>query len=198
MNQLEVMKQSQQRMNSITHDIKHHILAINDMAKKNSNKEVVVYLEKMKEQINNPSEYVKSGNEAIDVILNYMISQAKTLTDNITIKVKVPEDVELNKFDINIILGNLLENSLRALREIEKRELVVLIKYEKGILYINIKNSYSGVLKKKGHKILSTKKSTGVHGIGLDNVNKVVDKYNGIMNISSYNKKFEVDVMLYV
>ena len=41
-------------------------------------------------------------------------------------------------------------------------------------------------------------KEQGYHGIGLVNVQAVVDKYKGIMEISNTGDFFKIDIVLYV
>ena len=36
------------------------------------------------------------------------------------------------------------------------------------------------------------------HGIGLDNVKKIVDKYDGTMVIECDNGRFDIDVIMFV
>lgn len=197
-NQVEVMRQSQERVNSLKHDMKHHILTINYMAKGNRIDDILKYINTMGKEMDNPDEYVNSGNTSIDTIVNYMISKAKKLTNNIEVDIKVPSNISLDRFNINIILGNLLQNSLRALEGVENGELRIFIEYDKCIMYINIENSYSGNLKMTGDKYISTKKDSELHGIGLENVKKIVEKYSGEINISNLDNIFKVNIMMYV
>lgn len=197
-NQLQVIEQSHERINSLRHDMKHHLLYLRDMAKKNHNNDIMEYIEEMQDFINNPKEYVHSGNDGIDAILNYMVAEAKKLTDYVNVNVCIPEDIVLNQFDINIILGNLLQNALYALEKTDHRVLDINIEYEKEILYIYITNTYS---KEKGErkKQVSTLSIMGdSHGIGLNNVKRIVDKYNGTLKIEDMENYFVVDIMLYL
>ena len=50
------------------------------------------------------------------------------------------------------------------------------IYYEKGMLSMEIKNSFQHELAVEKNKLLSTKEEKG-HGIGLANVRKMVEKY---------------------
>jgi sensor histidine kinase YesM len=196
-NQIRIIELSQSKIKSLQHDIKHHFLQLGDMATKNDNEEILRYLEEMKLSIKNTMEYVSTGNAGIDTILNYMIGEAKKLTDNVMVKVQIPEHIILNQFDINVILSNLLENAISALREVEDKKLNITIKYDKGTLYILIQNNYRGVIKNRYGNLITSKDNNEFHGIGLSNVQKMVDKYNGILNIE-YDDLFTAEVLLYL
>ena len=73
----------------------------------------------------------------------------------------------------------------------------VFVHYDKGLLFINIKNSYEGRLSKWEDSYLSTKRDTGRHGIGLQNVKRVINNYSGSINISDDNNIFDIKVVLY-
>ena len=48
------------------------------------------------------------------------------------------------------------------------------------------------------NKIVTTNKDKEHHGIGLNNVNTIVQKYDGTMNITHEDKIFKVEIMLYL
>ena len=48
------------------------------------------------------------------------------------------------------------------------------------------------------NKIATTHKDKEKHGIGLNNVNTILRKYDGTMNISHEDKIFKVDILLYL
>ncbi len=71
------------------------------------------------------------------------------------------------------------------------------IYYEKGMFSMEIKNSFQHELDAEQNKLLSTKEEKG-HGIGLANVRKMVEKYQGFMDVSNANQIFTVKVILYL
>lgn len=99
---------------------------------------------------------------------------------------------------MSIILGNLLDNAADALAKVDKKILDIKIKYERGILYISIYNSYNGkiIVDKRG-KLLTGKLEKENHGLGLESVERIVKKYNGISKISYEEHIFKIDIMLY-
>lgn len=67
-----------------------------------------------------------------------------------------------------MIIGNFLDNALQAVEKLPSplRKILVLLKYDKGRLFIKVENSFDGKVKKKdGH--IETMKSEIGHGYGL-------------------------------
>ena len=151
----------------------------------------------MQEYLKTPDEIIESGDVEIDSLLNYMLAQARKEQISVRTEVRL-SDVSQHSFDINIILGNLLENAIEAARQAEEKKLSVNIKEEKGILKIHVENSYSGTLRQKGTKLLTTKKDSNLHGLGLGNVENIVQKYHGTMKIEKKDRLFSVQILLYL
>lgn len=196
-NQLEVIMQSQEKIRSLKHDMKHHIKELTFMAKECETNQISEYLNKMQEFMDNPDEYVYSGNMDTDGIINYMIQKAKKTLKDVKVKICIPEHMNTHSFDLNVILGNLLENSIEAASFTDKKILYFNMEMEKGIIYIRISNSYNGNILVNQNKFLTTKKDKAEHGIGLRNVKKIVELYDGTLDISYEKDMFIVDVMLY-
>ena len=72
------------------------------------------------------------------------------------------------------------------------------MRQKQGILYIQVENSYSGVLRMEKNKLLSTKENVDRHGIGLGNVEKIVKEKEVDININWDEEIFCVKVMLLV
>ena len=145
----------------------------------------------------NQKEFSSSGNMEIDSILNYMLFKAQETLDKIEYKISIPKDIGILSFDLNIIFGNLLENAILAAGSSLGKWLSVFVHYDKGMLFINIQNSYQGELEKRNEIYLTTKKDKTKHGIGLQNVKRVVKKYDGSITISDKNNIFDIKIVLY-
>ncbi|MCM1535858.1 MAG: ATP-binding protein [Clostridium sp.] len=196
-NQLNIMLQSEEKVNALKHDMKHHMNELKILAAKGDNIAIEKYIGDMEDFIKNSNEFVYSGNLEIDSVMNYMLRRAKEELCTVNVKVHLPESVN-HSFDINVILGNLLENSIEAARQTEEKRLDVNIELKQGVLRVQVENSYQGKLEKRHQKLLTTKSEKGFHGIGLTNVRKIVEKYNGIMDIYTENNIFGVMLVLYM
>lgn len=195
--QLSVILQNEERIKALRHDMKHHMNELMLLANKHKVTEIQEYIGQMEEFAQNPNEIISSGNIEIDSILNYMMQKAGRELEAVNVKVVLPEKLQ-HSFDINVILGNLLENAIDAAGKTDEKRLDINIQMQQGILRIQIENSYNGKLEEKYHKLLTTKDEKEIHGIGLENVRKIVEKHDGIMEICPDEDMFRVRLILYM
>lgn len=200
-NQLDLIMEGEERIKALRHDMKHHLNELMLLANRYGIAEMQEYIERMTMFIRNPNEIVTSGNMEIDSVLNYMLRKAEDELETVTVKVMLPEEVK-HSFDINVLIGNLLENAISAARQTDKKYLGIYIALKKGVLKVKIENSFiaSDMIgeTKKENGLLTTKALKEQHGIGLKNVKKIVEKYNGAMNVVRQNGIFCVSLILYM
>lgn len=200
-NQLDVILQSEEKTKALMHDMRHHICELKILSNKYGAGEIRRYVEQMEKFMCNPGEIVSSGNVEIDSVLNYMLREAKEELTTVIVKVMLPEKVK-HSFDINVLLGNLLENAIDAAKGTDKKYLNVDIELMKGILKLQIDNSFLNVdivRKEDGNRIYrTTKKRKEQHGIGLKNVKKIVEFYHGDIEIEINEDIFSVKTFLYI
>ena len=202
-NQLNVILRGEEKIKALRHDIKHHLSELMLLANKHDVAEIQKYIDEMNSFLKNPNEIVASGNLEIDSVLNFMLQKAEKELKTVDIKVMLPEKVR-HSFDINVMLGNLLENAIEAAGKTENKYLSVHIKLKRGILKVKIENSFesSCILceeqNRKDTILKTTKPFTEQHGIGLKNVKKIVEKYNGTMAVTAQEGIFCVNLLLYM
>ncbi len=202
-NQLNVVLRGEEKIKALRHDIKHHLSELMLLANKHDVAEIQKYIDEMNSFLKNPNEIVSSGNLEIDSVLNFMLQKAEKELKTVDIKVMLPEKVR-HSFDINVMLGNLLENAIKAAGKTENKYLSVHIKLKRGILKVKIENSFesSYILRKEQNRkdaiLKTTKPFTEQHGIGLKNVKKIVEKYNGTMAVTAQKGIFCVNLLLYM
>lgn len=197
-NQLEVIMESQNRVRALKHDMRNHILALQALIQKNEMREADKYLDSMQIFMNNPQEYVKTGNDTVDSLLNYKIQKANEVLNVVETKISIPESLSLRSFDLNVVLGNLLDNAIDASMQTEDKELKISIRLDKGILFLNICNSCQEIASGRRNFLETTKVDKVNHGIGLKNVRRIVEKYHGDMEFLCENGSMETDIMMYV
>ena len=202
-NQLNVVLRGEEKIKALRHDIKHHLNELMLLANKHDVAEIQKYIDEMNSFLRNPNEIVASGNLEIDSVLNFMLQKAEKELKTVDVKVMLPEKVR-HSFDINVMLGNLLENAIEAAGKTDNKYLGVHIKLKRGILKVKIENSFESACilweeqNRKDTVLKTTKPFTEQHGIGLKNVKKIVEKYNGTMAVTAQEGIFCVNLLLYM
>lgn len=196
--QLDIIMNTQEQIRSLQHDMKYHIRELLSMANSNNMKEMASYLEEMNKETINSDEYSYSGNKELDGNLNYLLGEAHHRLKDVSAKVAVPEGDYMASFDMNVLLSNLLDNAIIAAEHSEEQYLHLEIYSEKSLMYITIENSFDGNINVENGKILSRKLDKARHGYGLKNVKRIVKKYNGTMDVRYTEKRFHVNIMVYL
>lgn len=182
----------------VKHDIKNSMIYLQRLMKSNPEKAAEYLNNYMEINIESIQEFSNSGNLPIDSLMNYknMIANEKNI--HINLEIQIPEEIPYKASDICVILGNLLDNSIEATeKNYENREIDVRIGYKKGKLKICVKNPLiDKVEKNREGEFISNKKDKKNHGIGLSSIKRIVESYDGFIEIKTENKKFEVNILI--
>lgn len=179
----------------IAHDINRHVSSLKSLIGTDGiSDKAHVYLSELTEESNRLYPAIKNQNPMLEIILN--TTKSKCLSNNIEFIMSI-EDFEMpfiSDMDMTTIFSNLLDNAIEACCEIAKsrRKIRMIMRAQMGLIVIKITNpcanfNISDI--KIGH---STKKNHS--GIGLSNVRKAVEKYEGIMNVKKENNMFCVSI----
>lgn len=172
---------------ALSHDMKNHITLIYTMLQENKVDNAMTYIQGIYQNIGT-FKAVKTERE----ILNYIIDSKMFYTKDLNIRYVIDIKDELNfmdNVDLCILLGNLLDNCIEAVEKVNNRFIEVIIDKKENIVFINIRNTYdSSLLKYENGKYISNKSDSNNHGIGMKNIESIINKYNGniIINIDEY------------
>lgn len=197
-NQFEIMKESQSRIRALKHDMKNHVLALEGLAKGSKLEKLMEYLDSMQEFMKNPSEHIYTGNEVLDSLLNYKLQRAKEELKKVETDIVLPEKMNLHSFDFNVIVGNLLDNAIAASVQTDGQLLKFSMRMENGVLLLHMINSCMGIPEGVCEIRRLSEKSYAGHGIGLTNVQRIVEKYHGDMEMHCKGNDMETEIMLYM
>ena len=179
---------------SFLHDLRHHNQLLYNLVEKGNANEALNLISKMLELNNRKGEYVLTGNSAINALFNSHLGYAESMGIRIDVEdIHLPAGVELDIEDICIIFANSLENAIESCQNIPKTERYIKIglKYRNDRLVYKITNPTDGnVIKNRKGGFKSTKNTTGEHGIGIENIEKAVNKYGGVFSAEHNDNVF--------
>ncbi len=197
--QLSVMQSSLKATRALRHDMNNHFTAISSLASKHDAKDIVDYLSEISHARDSSGEFVSTGIIALDSIVNFKMQEALQHGIKVSTDILVPDQLSISAFDLTTILGNLLDNAIEGTKTLDKdRRIGIQMRCSKDQLFINVKNTFDGKLNVKGGKIITTKKDKAHHGLGLENINRSVEKYKGIFDYQTEEREFIASVIIYV
>lgn len=198
--QLEIMNEALKNTKLIRHDIKNQMLVIQGLLEKKDIDGALTHLQTMTHEWSSSRQTINTGNIEIDSLINFKLAQAEQQHIHATTNISIPEHIALRPFDTATIIGNLFDNALDALSHVDedKRTLTITLRYSKGRLFIVFTNQFEGELAWDNDLPQTNKTDTTHHGIGLSDIKKTAEKYNGQLTITAKNGKFTSTVMMYV
>lgn len=136
-------------------------------------------------------------NTILKGVLLSKINQAEK--SEIICKYKIDSQLEgiaLDDSELTVVLSNLLNNAIESASKSEKKYIDIFTTYQKGRYIIEVSNSVSNFTEDMISgisKVRFSTKGTG-RGYGLYNINKIVNKYKGKINMSIKEDMFNVSI----
>lgn len=179
----------------IRHDINNHLLAINALIETGNIEQAKRYITEVHEQTNLAAMPVKTGRDVLDALLFKKTEQAAEKGAAIVFEVSCPlQDCSISDYDLCTIFGNILDNALEAVNSGDK--ISIDIGKQHDMLYISCENPFEGELKRRGDKILTTKKDFTSHGFGLMRIKDTAKRCGGDVNITAEDGIFRIEVLI--
>ncbi len=187
----------------IRHDMGNHIMTLEALYASGENKAADEYMEELKCKLTDTDNEIRSGNPVTDVILLERRREAQEKKIEFICDFHYPNkaQMQINAFDISVILNNALDNAIKAAYNVQQSKgeaKITITTYTKNNIYIlKIENSFEGSpnTDNSGH-ITLTHTQKDRHGYGLRNIKKVAQKYCGDIHVDYNENTFKLSVML--
>ncbi|MDE6787733.1 MAG: ATP-binding protein [Ruminococcus sp.] len=184
--------QEEERVRSIYHDMKNHLLVLENQSGTDCAKEIA---QKLRMEISDYEDYVHTGSDILDVIIKEKSHMAREKDIDFSAAVDFSEVQFIEPLDISTIFGNSIDNALEAAEKLPKEYRAVMIKA--GIVHsfvmIVIENTCIDAPKGKSK---TTKDDKFLHGFGVGNMKKAVEKYNGECTSSCTDRKYTLKILI--
>lgn len=178
---------------ALWHDLKKYITAIEALIESGDNQNAKVEYEQIRQVYNEITKVANIGNTAIDAILSHNITRAKIENISVKLDVYIPPELPISAVDFSIIIGNTFDNAIEECATLVNRnpdtepEIKVSLIQMNDMLFFEITNPCAQV---------SHKKPGNIHGYGLQNVKRCVEKYNGSMSNGIEDGQYRVSIRL--
>lgn len=176
------------------HDYKNHVVYMLELLETKEYGKLKKYMQEVTGSLKYQSDYIQSGYKEIDVIVSSKKVYAKSQGIHMYCNIGIPLGLSLDEMAMVTILGNLLDNSIRAEISSKEKFIELDINYIKENIYIKIVNhKQSGEIDFE----TSSKENQTWHGIGLRSVKQQVRKLNGDFKLIQQSDKVIALVVIY-
>lgn len=200
-NQLQAfrdMNSLYERQGRKLHDYKKQVGTVHELLKNGDVESAIKFTEQLTKSIDVEMSEVNVGHPVINAVLNQQYRVAKGEGIGMTFTISDLHDVRLSDDDIVVLLGNLIENAIHECKRVMElgKSVNIGIKFieKDGSLILTVRNPVCERVEIEDNKVI--KPVMDGHGIGLKNVEAVVEKNNGSFAISCDDKEFVAVVMI--
>ncbi len=187
----EKMK-DEERVRSIYHDLKNHLLV---MESRQNTEETRRMAETLRSQIADYEDYVHTGNGFLDIILKDKAAKAREKQIDFSAVVDFHGIDFLEPLDISTIFGNAIDNAIEASENLPEYKRLITVRAERvrDMLIITVENNTA-----PGNHLVegTTKKDHFVHGFGIPNIKKAVEKYGGQCSFQQEERMYRLKILI--
>lgn len=194
--QYERTRENVDSIAKLCHNLKYHVEALKRFGALNEKEK---YYQKIEEAILAYDIDVHTGNDILDIVIVEKKFQCLSQNINFTCVADGKQLDFMNEIDIYTIFGNALDNAIESVINVDdnNRKLIsVSLWSQKGLLIINIENYYEHHLIEDDNLLKTTKSDAELHGYGLKSIDEIIKKYDGVMNISTHNQMFILQIAI--
>lgn len=197
------MQEEQYRQSErLRHDLKNHVLALSGLWEDREWERLGNYLKSMENSAELGAYEEATGSRVVDGLLYQKRKMAQKKQISWEESVKIPKSCNIDEFDLCVLFGNLLDNAVEACEKSEhgkkRRDSKPFIRVHAGAakkcLLMEVANSTAAA--ERSESGYTEKINLPEYGIGLLNVEDVVRRYNGAMNIEINSGVFVISVLL--
>lgn len=185
--------------NILIHDIKKCLMYIKELSKEADVKEIPKYIDSIYNGYNIKELKQYSKNKLVNVIVSRYATLCSEAEIVFSVDIRNVNFSVIEDSDLTALLDNLLENAYEAAKASGEKQIDLNIDYRnENYLLIDLVNTSDRQPKLKGKELVTTKQDSGVHGIGLKSISRIVKRYSGNMyyKYDENSKTFHTSIVL--
>lgn len=188
------MQESQMKVKKLYHDMKNHMICIENLYGKNE------YVESINNQLKECNSIFNTNNMILDIILNDKKRICESKGIDLIADINFKECNFIDSADVCSIFSNMIDNAIEACENIEDNGISKKINIKgtivKSLYIIKCENPKNNIFKLKSGKILTNKKDKFLHGIGISSMKNSIEKYNGNLEVNDLNTRFLINICI--
>ncbi|MBE5861891.1 MAG: GHKL domain-containing protein [Lachnospiraceae bacterium] len=189
-------KNAEARM--LRHDMNNHLAAVAMLLQEKKTEDAKEYLRQVMEGLEATKPPVRTGIGVLDGVLMAKETAAKEKGIRMTMEFEGGmQGCMVPDHELCSLFGNLLDNCVEACERLpqEKRWAKLKVNRQMEMVCVFCENPYDEI-KREGGKLVTQKADSKNHGLGIRQMERIVKKHGGTMEIETENNVFSVSILL--
>lgn len=191
--QYQISKDSIELINIKCHDIKYKLDALT--AQGNMSREAV---KELRDSISIYDSKTETGNQLLNVLITEKSLYCEQNGINLSCMVDGAKLDFVEAGDLYCLFGNLIDNALEAVKEIEEKErrvINLMVKSKDNLILVQEENYFNGTREFEDGLPVTTKEDKNSHGFGMRSLRMIVKKYGGELITSVTGDIFHLNII---
>lgn len=197
---LEEAGQADVRVRALRHELRGHLTNLRGLAESGETAALAAYLARLGGEAEALMIAPETGDPVTDVILSDARHKCRQAGIRLDADFAYPQAAGYDPFSVGVILQNLLQNAIEACGRLPEGErFVALSGMRRGRFFlIEVKNPFAGQLALGPDGLPVTSKPAGPapHGLGLANLRREAERYQGTLELAAEGGVFSAAVLL--
>ena len=186
----------------LRHDLRHHLNALGALNAEGRQDEITEYLKDYGAVYDHLSRQKFSGDPVVDSVLEYYLVMAGEEEIDVKCRASLSDGGSgVDAIDMTVLLGNCLENAIKAMRPLpagERRLLIEMIPV-RSMLLLRVQNTCArsgGSGEPAGWETFAVQRGGGLRSVGLHSIAAIAEKYGGSAQFQRQDGVFTTRVIL--
>lgn len=184
----------EERVRSIYHDLKNHLLIL--QAQADQGQALQMSVRELENRIRDYENYYHTGNEYLDIIIRDKARTAREKGIDFAAEISFAHmEHIMEPLDISTIFGNALDNAIEASGKLPEKQRLITVKGKRihDLQMIVVENN---VVPDCEVPAGTSKEDTFLHGFGLSNIKAAAEKYGGSCSTKVEDGMFRLRIVI--
>ena len=191
-----IMCQSQDETRRERHEMRHHMVLLNEMLAHDQAQRAQEYIRFLMDQIDAIPSGMYCDNMVINAIAGHYLNNAKADRIAVLCDIQATEKTVLSDDELCVLLTNMLENAEEACGLIDKsKKRYISFRFRSSEEHLSViceNSADAGVNVSSDGRVKTTKNDASHHGYGIAAMKRIVEKHGGVFTVTSEEGKFTV------
>ncbi len=193
-------KAAQEDTRAFRHDVQNNLTAVAMLMEEGKIEEAKQYLNDMRTEVNALSPKIVSGDDMVDALISSKLAKMAELGIAFSMDGVIDGGLNWKPMDICTVFANLLDNAIEAAAQTENGFIRLAFKKSEHHRLIEAVNSCPEDVNcdalMSGGSHITGKPDKSLHGYGIGNIRRTVEKYGGMMKLSCAEHVFTIQIVL--